>query len=139
MTTRTRLGTFPKGVSGNPLGRPRSESTLLRKRLAEQGEEVAMVVIEAALRGDMQAAKIVLERICPPLKPTAALVTIELPENPGIADTARAIIRHAATGQIAPDVAGQLVQAVAALARVVEIDELERRLTALEGKHEGRS
>jgi hypothetical protein len=34
-------------------------------------------------------------------------------------------------------VAGQLVQAVAALARVVEIDELERRLTALEGKHEG--
>jgi len=96
-----------------------------------------MVVIEAALRGDMQAAKIVLERICPPLKPTAALVTIELPENPGIADTARAIIRHAATGQIAPDVAGQLVQAVAALARVMEIDELERRLKALEGKHEG--
>ena len=137
MTTRTRLGTFPKGVSGNPVGRPRSESALLRKRLAEHGEEVAQVVIEAALRGDIQAAKIVLERICPPLKPTAALVTIELPENPGIADTARAIIQHAANGQIAPDVAGQLVQAVAALARVMEIDELERRLKALEGKHEG--
>jgi hypothetical protein len=49
---------------------------------------------------------------------------------------ARAIIKHAADGQIEPDVAGQLVQAVAALARVVEIDELERRLTALEAKDE---
>ena len=136
MTNRTKLGTFPKGVSGNPVGRPRSESTLLRKRLAEHGEEVAQVVIEAALRGDIQAAKIVLERLCPSLKPTSALITIELPENPGIAETARAIIKHAADGQIAPDVAGQLVQAVAALARVVEIDELERRLTALEAKDE---
>ncbi len=136
MTNRTRLGTFPKGVSGNPLGRPRSESTLLRIRLAEQGEEVAQVVIEAALRGDMQAAKIVLERLCPPLKPSAAPVMIDLPANPGLADTARAIIQHAAKGQIAPDVAGQLVQAVASLARVVEIDELERRLTALETKDE---
>ena len=51
-----------------------------------------------------------------------------------IAGTARAIIEHAAQGKIAPDVAGQLVQSVAALARVVEIDELERRLTALEEK-----
>jgi hypothetical protein len=137
MTNRTRLGTFPKGVSGNPMGRPRSESTQLRIRLAEQGEEVAQVVIEAALRGDMQAAKIVLERLCPPLKPSAAPVMIDLPDKPGLADTARAIIQHAANGQITPDVAGQLVQAVAALARVMEIDELERRLTALEGKHEG--
>jgi hypothetical protein len=51
-------------------------------------------------------------------------VTISLPENPGIAETARAIIDHAADGNIPPDVAGQLVQSVAALARVMEIDEL---------------
>lgn len=137
MTTRTELGTFPKGVSGNPLGRPRTENTMLRHRLAQHGEEVAQVVIQAALAGDIQAAKIVLERLCPPLKPSTAPVIISLPENPSIGDTARAIIEHAASGQIAPDVAGQLVQALAALARVVEIDELERRLTALEGKHEG--
>jgi len=136
MTTRTERGTFLKGVSGNPVGRPRSESAALRLKLAGQGEEIANVVIKAALAGDMQAAKIILERLCPPLKPSAAPVIIRLPENPSIGDTARAIIEHAADGQIAPDVAGQLVQAVAALARVVEIDELERRLTALEAKDE---
>lgn len=72
----------------------------------------------------------------PTLKPSTAPVTIALPENAGIADTARAIIGHAAEGSIAPDVAGQLVQSLAAVARVMEIDELERRLTALEVEHE---
>jgi len=137
MTTRTQRGTFVKGVSGNPLGRPSSESTALRLKLAGQGEEIANIVIQAALAGDIQAAKIVLDRLCPPLKPSTAPINVTIPRGSGIADTARAIIEHAAQGEIAPDVAGQLVQAVAALARVVEIDELERRLTALEGKHEG--
>ncbi|MGC9456625.1 MAG: DUF5681 domain-containing protein [Halothiobacillaceae bacterium] len=132
--TRTKRGTFRKGVSGNPAGRPKSENAALRRKLATHGEAVADVVVEAALSGDIQAAKIVLERLCPPLKPSTAPVAINLPENPGIAGTARAIIEHAAQGQIAPDVAGQLVQSVAALARVVEIDELERRLEALEEK-----
>lgn len=134
MTTplRTTRGTFKKGTSGNPSGRPKTEHTLLRQKLAVHGEEVARVVVQAALQGDIQAAKIVLERLCPPLKPSTAPVVITLPENPSIADTARAIIEHVADGQIAPDVAGQLVQAVAALARVVEIDELATRLNALE-------
>ncbi len=137
MTTRTKRGTFKKGTSGNPTGRPKSESTMLRERLATHGELVVDAIIKAALNGDIQAAKIILERLCPPLKPSAVPVTIALPEDAGIAGTARAIIEHAAQGKIAPDVAGQLVQAVASLARVVEIDELERRLAALEGKHEG--
>ncbi len=134
MTTllRTTRGTFKKGISGNPSGRPKTEHTLLRQKLAVHGEEVARVVVQAALQGDIQAAKIVLERLCPPLKPSMAPVIITLPENPSIADTARAIIEHVADGQIAPDVAGQLVQAVAAFARVVEIDELATRLNTLE-------
>lgn len=138
-TERTQRGTFKRGVSGNPSGRPKTENTRLRQQLAEHSEAVAAVVVDAALKGDLQAAKIVLERVCPPLKPIVSPVTITLPNNLGIADTARAIIEHAARGEIAPDVAGQLVQAVAALARIIEIDELEQRLTALEGRHESRT
>lgn len=138
-TERTQRGTFKRGVSGNPSGRPKTENTRLRQQLAAHSEAVAAVVVDAALKGDLQAAKIVLERVCPPLKPIVSPVTITLPNNLGIADTARAIIEHAAHGEIAPDVAGQLVQAVAALARIIEIDELEQRLTALEGRHESRT
>jgi hypothetical protein len=133
---RTKRGTFKKGVSGNPTGRPKSEHTILRQKLAVHGEDVSAVVVEAALNGDIQAAKLVLERLCPPLKPSTAPVTITLPDSPSIGDTARAIIEHAAQGKIPPDVAGQLVQSVAALARVLEIDELDRRLKALEQNNE---
>lgn len=136
--TRTQRGTFQKGTSGNPSGRQKTEHVILRQKLAAHGEEVAMVVIQAALQGDIQAAKIVLERLCPPLKPSAAPVIIDLPSNAGIAETARAIIEHTAAGLLAPDVAGNLVQSVAALARIVEIDELERRIKLLEDSQNGK-
>lgn len=136
--TRTQRGTFQKGTSGNPSGRQKTEHVILRQKLAAHGEEVAMVVIQAALKGDIQAAKIILERLCPPLKPSAAPVIIDLPSNAGIAETARAIIGHSAAGLLAPDVAGNLVQSIAALARIVEIDELERRISLLEGSPNGK-
>lgn len=136
--TRTQRGTFQKGTSGNPTGRQKTEHVILRQKLAAHGEEVAMVVIQAALKGDIQAAKIILERLCPPLKPSAAPVIIDLPSNAGIAETARAIIEHSAAGLLAPDVAGNLVQSIAALARIVEIDELERRISLLEGSPNGK-
>ena len=134
--TRTKRGTFKKGTSGNPTGRQKSEHVILRQQLAVNGEEVVRVIVQAALQGDIQAAKIILERLCPPLKPSTAPVIIDLPSNAGIAETARAIIEHTAAGLLAPDVAGNLVQSVAALARIVEIDEIERRLSALEAENE---
>lgn len=129
---RTKRGTFKKGTSGNPSGRPKSENAILRQRLSEHGEKVVAAVVEAALRGDMQAAKIVLERLCPPLKPSTAPITVDLPEDAGLAGTARAFVEAAAQGRLPADVALTLVQAVAGLTRIVEIDEIEKRLSALE-------
>jgi len=36
---RTKRGTFQKGTSGNPSGRPKSESAELRRALAAPGED----------------------------------------------------------------------------------------------------
>lgn len=134
MTQRTTKGTFAPGHSGNPKGRPPDSGSArqIRARLAEDAEEVLATVLAAAKRGDMTAARIVLDRLCPPMKPTAAPVSVQLPEGAGLAGTARAFVEAAADGALPPDVAGQLVQAVAHLARVTEIDEIERRLAALE-------
>ena len=49
-----------------------------------------------------------------------------------LSDIANAFIKAAADGKLSPDVAAQMVSAVGALARVVEIDELKERLIALE-------
>ncbi|MGM0784857.1 MAG: DUF5681 domain-containing protein [Pseudomonadota bacterium] len=133
MTKRDEHGRWIKGQSSpNPSGRPTSANTELRRQLAAQGASVVEKVVQAAINGDMTAAKLVLDRITPPLKPTAAPVAVSLPDDAGLAGTARAFVDAAAEGKLPPDVAGQLVTAVAALARVVEIDDLERRLAALE-------
>ena len=134
MTERTPQGRFVKGQSGNPAGRPKSASTALREQLSEHGVAVVDKVVEAAVAGDMTACKLVLDRISPALKATAAPVSIELPENAGLAGTASAFVEAASDGRLPPDVAATLVQAVSGLAKIEEIDELERRLAALEAQ-----
>ena len=118
--TLTRLpnGRFPPGASGNPSGRPKTESAALRAEFAEHGPAIASVVIEAAVGGDLQAAKMVLDRISPPLKAQAAPVQLDLPHPEKATGTAAAIIRAAADGEIPPDVAAQLVGAVGTLEHV---------------------
>ena len=132
MTKRLADGKFRKGVSGNPLGRPKQGSTILRESLKEHGAAVAQTVVEQALAGDMAACKMILDRLVPPLKPTTQSVRIDLPSDAGIAGTAKAFVDAAATGRIPSDVAAQMVTALGAVAKIVEVDELTRRIEALE-------
>jgi hypothetical protein len=132
MTDRLPDGRFRAGKSGNPTGRPKTESARLRAILADHGDDVVKMVLDAALAGDLQAAKLVLERISPPLKAQAAPILLDLPGSENATATAAAIIRAAADGDLPPDVAAQLVAAVGTLARIIEIDELKDRLESLE-------
>jgi hypothetical protein len=132
MTDRLPDGRFRAGISGNPTGRPKTESARLRATLADHGEDVANVVLYAALAGDLQAAKLVLDRISPPLKAQAAPVQLDLPNCENATATAAAIIHAMADGDLPPDIAAQLVAAAGTLARIIEIDGLKDRLESLE-------
>ena len=131
-TERTVSGRFPPGRSGNPSGRPRSESTALRDKLAERAEEVLQAVVDAALSGDMAAARMILDRTVPPLRPHSEIVQIPLDSPAGPAASAAAILRAALAGAISPDAAMQLLNAAASLSRIIETEELKTRLEALE-------
>lgn len=135
-TGRKQAGKFQKGESGNPKGRPqgvRNKTTMAALALLEgEAEALTRKAIETALCGDLQALRLCLERILPPLKSQFAPVFLELPKTQTLADTAEAIIHAAANGDLAPDVAAQLVSAVGTLSRVIEVDELKDRLAALE-------
>jgi hypothetical protein len=132
LADRTASGQFRAGYSGNPAGRPRSESAALRQKLAERGEDVLRVVLDAALEGDMAAARMVLERLLPPLRPHSETVPIPIEAATGPAGTARAILSAAVAGSISPDAAVQLLSAAASLSRIIETEELKVRLEALE-------
>lgn len=141
---RTKSGRFAEGVSGNPTGRPTGSglSGQLRRAIGDEINDILLIVIEQAKAGDLTASKLLLDRVLPSLKPEAQ--TIQLSELSGggdLLDKAGAIIHAAGNGDIAPDVAAQLIGAVSTLGRIKEINELEQRLDLLEktfkqkGKH----
>ncbi|MDW7774506.1 MAG: DUF5681 domain-containing protein [Desulfobulbaceae bacterium] len=127
---------FQPGQSGNPAGRPagaKNRATIMAQALFEgEAEILTRKIIELAKGGDLQALKVCIDRLCPPMKAQSAPIRVDLPETESLADIAHAVIRTAASGQLAPDVAAQIVSAVGILARVTEVDELKERLAALE-------
>ena len=134
-TTKRGPGWQP-GTSGNPAGRPRGrgEPARLRETLAAALPEILAQLVARAKVGDMNAIRAVLERVLPPIKATEQLVSLSLPAGTSLADTGRALVAAAAAGQLAP---GQASAMVAALSRVVEVEELMQRVEALEGRGEG--
>ena len=126
---------WQKGESGNPKGRPKGmgEVAKLRKAIAERVPDILACMTDLALKGDVQAARLLLERAVAPLKPQEAATPLELPEGPAAVQGA-AILRAIARADLAPGQGAVLLQAVANLGRVAELAELEKRIAALEGQ-----
>jgi hypothetical protein len=127
---------FQPGQSGNSAGKPigtRHKATQAAQAMLE-GEMGALTrkAVELALEGDTTALKMCLERILPALKPSAQPVRLNMPPPDNLTDTARAFITAAANGELPPDIAAQLVSAVASVARVEELEQVKHRLEALE-------
>ncbi len=131
------MAKFAPGQSGNPKGRPHKASTAqaLRQRLSKDVDSIIATVVQAALRGDVQAAKLVLERVIPALKPQELATAIELPTAGTLTDQGRAVLGAVAAGTLPPAQGAQLLGAIAQLGRVAEIDELAARVAALENQH----
>ena len=123
---------FKAGVSGNPKGRPkdRTPATLLRKSIINDMPEIILKLVEQAKNGDTAAAKILLDRCCPTLKPQA--LAISLPINGSLAEQGGEIIRATLSGHIPPDIGAQLVTALSNQGKLVELQELTQRLDKIE-------
>lgn len=142
MTTKKPPPTaWVPGRSGNPAGRPKGKGFAgqTREALGDRLPEVLKAVTDAALGGDMTAARIILDRVLPTLKPLELpLPPIAVPTGATLAQQAGAVMEAATRGDISPGQAAQLVGAVAALAKIIETDELQRRIEALEAAHHDR-
>ena len=123
---------FKAGMSGNPAGRPKDKTaaTLLRKSIIDDMPDIILKLVEQAKNGDTAAAKILLDRCCPALKPQA--MAISLPVNGTLAEQGGEIIKATLSGQIPPDIGAQLISALSNQGKLIELQELTQRVEKLE-------
>jgi hypothetical protein len=124
---------FKPGKSGNPGGRPVGSGNLIRAQLTEAWHEIRPILLQKALDGDMAAIRIVAERVCPPIKSSEAAVPIKLPSG-SLTERATAVLDALAEGDLNTTQASQLMQALGSLAKVIETDDLAKRIEALEAR-----
>ena len=122
------------GQTGNPKGRPPGQSEITRLRAALTGDvpDILAGLVMAAKGGDVQAARLILERILPPIKAIEQAVELQLPADGTLTAKASAVLSAAAAGNLAPGQAAQLIAALGTLARVTELDEMTARIEKLE-------
>lgn len=132
-------GRFKKGRSGNPQGKPkgaRHKATVMAELLFEtEIEAVCHNVINQAKEGNIQAAKIILDRLLPPKKDRP--IDFKLPMILNTADALKAggLICHAVgTGELTPLEGESLSKIVEMQTKNIELFDFGARLEAIE-KH----
>ncbi len=128
---------FKKGQSGNPKGRPKGikdRRVKYRELLEPHASELVKKAVELALAGDTTSLRLCLERIVPSIKSQDE--PVKLGELEGtLPEQGAAIVAAMGAGQVSPSEAAVMLQALAAQARIVEVDDLEKRVTVLEDKN----
>nr|WP_300534747.1 hypothetical protein [Sphingosinicella sp.] len=103
--------------------------------LQGEHEKLTRVAIDKALEGDTVALRLCLDRIAPPRKD--APVRFAMPavnDADGVAAAGSAVIAALADGDATPDEAARVMAVLQAQRQIIETVDLERRLSALEGK-----
>jgi len=89
----------------------------VRQAIEEALPEVVEALIKAAKNGNVQAAKVLLERSVAPLKPESALV--ELDASGELSNRVRAIVGAMLSGTVSATLATEMLAAVAVASRAV--------------------
>jgi hypothetical protein len=130
---------FTKGMSGNPRGRPPGildRRAKLKATLEDHAGDLLEQAVAQAKAGDSQAMTFLLGRLLPATRPESAPVSVTLPEG-SLADRAEALVAAAADGSLPASVAGELLAGLGVVGRLRELDELTKRLEALEARSGG--
>ena len=115
------------GESGNPAGRRAdARRTKVREAIAKAAPGLIAGLIEQAKAGDVSAAKLLLDRWMPALKPEARPPTAPVPTDPA------AILASVGAGQMTPGQGEQIMSLLLVEAKIREAGEFLARLDNIE-------
>jgi hypothetical protein len=101
-----------------------------------EGEAITRQAIRLAKAGNQTALRLCLERLIPPRK--ERLVRLTLPEDistaEGVSNALAAVLRSAAQGKVTLSEATQLASLLEIRRKMIETQDLERRLGEIENK-----
>lgn len=136
---KQRGAPFRKGQSGNPSGKPkgaRNRTTVLaEKMMQDDAGDIVQAILAAAKKGDMTAARLILDRISPVRR--GRPVYLELPSAKTAVDVSAALAELTvamAAGDVTPEEAATVAAVFEVRRKALETEELELRLQALEEK-----
>jgi hypothetical protein len=131
------------GQSGNPKGRPagsRNKASLATESIfLDEGERLTRKCIKLAMRGNMQALKLCIERICPVRRDTP--INVDLPRVQTVEDATKlttSLIDKVTSGELTPSQGELLSRMIDKHIRVLQLNDLEVRLQLLEERIEAR-
>lgn len=129
------MARFKPGQSGNPKGRPRGivNQAKLRKAIADDLPDILNALTAQAKAGDVQACRLLLDRVLPALRPVDAPTQIQLGDT--LTENGQSVMKALSTGQIGANQAAQLLAAIGTLAKIQEVDEMIRRIDKLEAQY----
>ena len=128
---------FKKGESGNPDGRPKGakdKRTQYRELFDPHADDLIQKAIDLALAGDTACLKMCIDRLVSPFRAKNATVTLDDIEGT-LTEKGEKIIMSMGSGELSPSDASSMLSALAAQARIIEIEELEKRVSDLEARN----
>ena len=129
---------FQPGQSGNPAGRPPGSGITGKARaiIAAAVPEILAKLVDQAKGGDVAAARILMERVVPALKPGEEAIPIDLGSG-SLTERGEAVMQAVAAGEISTSQGAALLSGLGTLVNLTEADDIKRRLGELEARTPG--
>jgi len=131
--TQTIGKPFAKGNAGRPKGALNKTTLAAQALLDGESERLTRKAVSMALKGNMAALRLCMERICPPRRERA--LSLELPTVEDATDLPKltgAVMSSVTEGKLTPEEGARLMAMAVGHGRALEVYELERRVKALE-------